>query len=165
MALPFYCHTTLPEPALKLIIHLTGKLSITMLPPDPINIFNQLHSFKTTIIDFWKFEHFWISKARPSPSSVVASQYFPSLGHLSWSQFECSVQARIFFLFSSRLANSVSPSPARQANARWSSRWQHRPSCVEERAQRLCGDQPQQHVRLQGWRGQHLLHQGLFKIV
>ena len=33
------------------------------------HIFNQLHRFKTTIIDFEKFEHFWISKARPAPST------------------------------------------------------------------------------------------------
>ena len=33
----------------------------------------QLHSFKTTIIDFWNFKHFWISKARLTPSSRVAS--------------------------------------------------------------------------------------------
>ena len=32
---PFYCHNTLPEPALKL----TRSLRITILPPDPIWIF------------------------------------------------------------------------------------------------------------------------------
>ena len=37
------------------------------------NHFIQLHNFKTTIIDFWKFEHLWKSKARPTPSSRVAS--------------------------------------------------------------------------------------------
>ena len=36
--------------------------------------YNQLHSFKTATFIFSKFEHFWISKARPAPSSTVANQ-------------------------------------------------------------------------------------------
>ena len=35
--------------------------------------------FWSTIIDFWNFNHFWISKARPAPSSRVANQ------HPEWS--------------------------------------------------------------------------------